>query len=275
MMKRNMIVLSIFLAAIIPISVFAASNNPIHLEWAPPNPPGNTVVTVHQGWNLVPLPLLYGISGRYWSTFRAGQTTCDQDVARDVWMWSPVQNKYINFVMDDWGAPAERDNQALVNEYNSKSFSVFFGSGWIYSNKDCVMTHDNTGSPNMAAQYRACPDIINTPEPILCYDQYTDLTLKKGWNFVAVDFWMAYNKTFSYAFGNCQISQVNAWDPVTQNWVVTSAAQMTTTAQQLKDSDNVMTIDDFYMRTWLMKVDNDCKISMTGSTAGGPPPIPE
>jgi len=248
----------------------SAMLNPTHLDAATQSHSGAVSVKIYPGWNVVPLPLLYQISGRYWSTFRAGKTTCDFDVPRDVWMWSPVAGKYMHFGMDDWGAAAQRNNQELVGEFNSKSFSVFYGSGWIYSSKSCVLSYDDVaGTPQMASQSSS-----NDLEPSRSYSNYNaDLTLKKGWNFVPIDYWMS-TKEYGYVFGDCQISAINSWNPEVQGWEAASGSAMANAARQLKATTPFST-DDSLFRTYLMKVDADCKISMLGSSAGGPPAIPQ
>jgi hypothetical protein len=267
-MKTKTVIASslIFLLAI--TSVAYALNN---VTWGDD---GVIKLNIKTGWNLIPLRLSYDTAGRYWSTYRAGQTTCTQDVAREVWMWSPVAGKYEFFVIDDWEAPNTRNNEFLQNEFEGQYYHAHLGSGWIYSAEDCVLAYDNTGFDipyagySLSAMYSGSQD-----QPSKNYN-FDDLVLKRGWNFIPQDTWMTIDKNYYNIFGNCEISKINIWNQDEQEWNIKSSADMVTAAQNMMEpsAPNIGQSDVFL--TLLIKVENDCKISMTSVTSG-PPAIPE
>jgi len=229
---------------------------------------------IKSGWNLVPLEALHSASGQYWTNYRSNLTTCDQSIARNAWMWSPVAGKYENFVMSDWDSPDSRSNQFLINEFGNKYFHVYYGSAWIYSKKDCMLTR--TGFPaGMAAKLSS-----NQLEPSKDETYFENLTLKSGWNFVAIDTWMQ-GKTLADVFSYCTISKINSWNPNTRQWNLGSS-EMESAANNLDNyeiplystnDEGGLQSSDAVFGTVLVRVNGDCRISMTSSS--GPPPLPE
>jgi len=261
-MKKVLLVSAILLI----FAGFAMADTPINWE-------GNTVkLNVEQGWNLVPIKLLEGMAGRYWSLQKEGITTCEYDVAHKTWMYSPVAKKYTNFVIDDWISPDSRNNAFLKNEFSSKYFHVFYGSAWIYSTKSCILAYDSVGAyPSYNMAVTASASEIEASKNYT----YAELTMKAGWNFFPIDTWMAsLNKSNNDILGDCQVSKVNYWDATNQKWQL-SATEMTDTANRLRDPTSPsIFVQDSVFKTILIKTENDCKISVTGSS-NGPPTIPQ
>ncbi len=218
---------------------------------------GRISFDIQEGWNLVPLKMLNEMSGQYWNNFRDGITTCSQDTSWDIWMHSPVTNRYEFFVSDDWGAPDTRNNYFLQNEFRSKYFHAHAGSGWIFSASDCKLSIPATGPyPNYkldsSGTYSADGD---QPSKI---HRYGDLVIKKGWNFVAYDTWMV-GKKLSEIFSDCEITKRNSWDAKNQEWKL-SGAEMNVTEETLNSK---MITEYTVFSTELLKFADDCKISMS------------
>lgn len=228
------------------------------------DPRGHVTINLQNGWNMIPLKFVGEASGRYWSNFKEGQT-CNMDVFQNVWYYSPVRGEYYHIpVIDDWRYPSSRNNNILLTEFQNKYYHIYSGSGWVYSEEDCILEGDD-GINLISKSYGGDTGVGYN---------YKELILKAGWNFVPADFyWSALERSFADVFNGCEIEKINRWDSQNQKWLYTAEQMNTLPAgwQEKISPSKVFT-------TFVIKTKKDCTLAQNvidGSTGSAPPTIPQ
>lgn len=225
---------------------------------------GHVTLNVKQGWNIIPLRFLSSASGRYWSFKK--DTTCDQELFKNIYVYSPVVKQYsLVPVIDDWNYPKSRNNNFLLGEFQAKYYHAFAGAAWVYSPKACVIEADH-GAKLLAMNGGSDPEGISY--------NYKDLKLKAGWNFVPVDYTMsALERTPKDIFDGCGVEKFNLWDAQNQQWVHT-------TSQHPESTDfawDEPIAPGFIFSTFVIKTTKDCNLAKNvfdGPSGSTPPTIP-
>ena len=218
----------------------------------------HVVVTLDQGWNLLPLDFIAESSGRYWSNYDIRDTTCSQDIFQNVWYYSPVRKEYYHLpAIDDWIYPKTRENEILMTEFSNKYYHIYSGSGWIYTPEPCSLAGDDGTSLYSQSYGDQTQDKEYRSE---------ELVLKAGWNFISPDFNMyTLQKNFWEMLVPCGVDKAYGWHSDTQEWenIIPEANQA---------SDILQTTNIF--ETVLVKTRNDCNLLDFSNSDGSPPSLP-
>ena len=221
----------------------------------------HVVVSLDKGWNLLPLKFIMETSGRYWSNYREGETSCEQDIFQNVWYYSPVARKYYPIpVIDDWGAPKTRENNFLLQEFRNKYYSIYAGSAWIYTPEACSLAGDS-GTSLWSESY-------GDSEQEKSYRR-EELVMKAGWNFFAPDYGMyALQKNPWQLLESCGVEKAHGWHSDTQEWE--NIINEVRGAMSQGDYDAIQTTNIF--ETVLVKTSQDCNLLDFESQSGSQPP---
>lgn len=202
-------------------------------------------INLVEGWNLLPLEFIANANGEYHGNYKKGKT-CNQDVFQNIWMYSPVSKDYYHIpVFDDWQYPKTRNNNFLLNEFKSNYFHIFAGSGWVYSNKKCILETSYHGVKLLRSNYN--------DEAQGKMSSYKKLILKTGWNLVPIDRLMVISETsLDKIFDGCGVQKYNLWDNKNQKWIL-STEEM----NKLIGFNEKININDIF-KTVLIKTSSDC-----------------
>lgn len=216
---------------------------------------GHVTYAIGKGWNLVPLAFIQEAAGRYWSNHKEGQS-CNQDIFQNVWYYSSTTNDYYHLpYIDDWGSPVTRNNAFLLNDFRAKYYSIYAGSGWIYSPENCILEGDSGGeliSDSYGGQAGGY--------------QYKELTLKAGWNFVPIEPRMVYyEKTWKGVLEACGGDRIYHYDQPKNKWI-----DLTKNTEVL---DRKFMPGDIF-NTYLIKTTRDCALAEYSSSGSAPPSLP-
>ena len=264
-MKKIILLLAVLLLSSLTLAVnldndfgtFEAGNGP----WSETN------INIYRGWNLIPTAVMYNAYGRYNSLFEEGQNICSMNtIGQDVWYYSPLTKGYNQIgTIEDWQWPDSRNNILFQNEFKAKHYSDWGGSTWLYSRENCLLKSDVGGS--LVSLSYGSPG--NTK-----YYNTNELTLKKGWNFVAISQSMTYyGRTLEEIFDGCGAVKFNMWNSQTQDWEYNPTKVFDT-------SDSAVTTplgDSQVFSTIVIKTTNDCKIMenvANGGSSSAPPVLP-
>jgi hypothetical protein len=218
-------------------------------------PNGLLKMNLNSGWNLVPIKFFGSASGRYWDQFRAGNTTCDQQIFQGTWMQITSQNQYHQIgVIDDWLYADTRGDSLLLEQKQNKSYNGNSGSLWVYTKNACTLATED-------GAYWTFPT------------QGEHYTLKKGWNFFVIDRTMATKEaTLSATLKECGASKYNVWDSKTQSWKYSTTQTITDASEGLWTK--TLTDNDVYT-TVIIKTTKDCQLTSDSiKKSVGPPSLP-
>lgn len=204
----------------------------------------DTPFTLYKGWNMVPL----GIS--------EGGSQCNSDGKNisAVYLYSPLENKYVGFPVTQSGSPPK--------EYQDKMDAM----RRLYEPmKQNYLTPTDTGT---SAWVYYPGDTCNTT--VRTSNSYSELSTKKlfrGWNFLTVLPWMR-DVSLGTMFGNCEVQTIASWSPPSQRWdAVLKGEQLKTV---LGVSSPFIDSDSDIGKTFVVKTANECALSATSPL----PPAP-
>ena len=197
-------------------------------------------INIKQGWNLLPISFLASASGQ-----NHRENACNQDIFYNVWIYSALDKKYYNiptnenedYELRNWISPKNQNDEFLLNEFNSKSYSVFAGSAWIYSEENCVL--ESQSGTELILGHGEINTINNR-----------DFVLKAGWNLIPIDKYMVFSEApVSEFFNGCGVEDYVFWDNENQEWISN------------KNEFNFNVFPDDIFKTFAVKTKTDCNFA--------------